>query len=71
MKKNREITDEEKKFFESSKTLVDKLTVQVQLDRVQEKAMKILEKRCGNIIPKQTPDQLKEVLIEAVNELSK
>lgn len=69
MKAGKNISEEEREFYESSIILVDKLTVQIQLDAIYNKALKILENRFGNIIPKQNADQLRELFINAIDDL--
>lgn len=57
-------------FYSSFSVMQDHITAQLQLDEVVERAMEILKNQHGSVIPKQTPKQLKAVLIQAVEELT-
>ena len=60
------MTPEDKKFYAGFETVVDKVSVMVQINRITDEMNRKLENDYGKIIPLQTPEQLIERFTEAV-----
>ena len=60
---------EEKDFYAGFETVVDQLTVHVQLNQIQSEMEKQLKTDYGKVIPRQSREQLVERFFDALDNL--